>query len=186
MYRSVSLQIIQARCVREHAHPSLAQSLAALTIHGMPQSPSVTSDVVQVQSRSASLASDPVYIQKRSGSIASTVASGEAYTSSTGTNELQIPASSSLPAHPVEAMSESWSTQRKGSLAGQPAIPSAHTKKSDSSKDRYKDTEYAELFVEVRLNGEILGRTGIRSVGAKTIWEEVFHFRYVTRPLSLT
>ncbi|KAK9895718.1 hypothetical protein P389DRAFT_68010 [Cystobasidium minutum MCA 4210] len=174
MYRSVSLQIIQARCAREHVNPSLAQSLSALALYTLPQSPA-TPDMVQLPKRSGSLASEYVHVPQRKGSVASTststLASGDA---SSGSASIQGDGQSTS----SEQHSNSLPPQlRMSSLAHPPPTPPANIKKTESGKEKAKENEHhAEMFVEVRHNGEVLGRTGIRNVGSKTIWEEVFHF----------
>lgn len=151
MYRSISLQVIQARCSREPQNPSLSQSLAALAMNSIPTTP---------------ISPDIIHSQKRSGSITSLV-----------TNETSSSVDiSSQPEHTSGTIPPSQYFRPTTTAHQNASIPGAGKKTEYNSKEHKKE-ERVDLFCEIWLDGEILGRTGIRHLGAKTIWEELFHFR---------
>lgn len=153
MYRSVSLQVIQARCNKEHQNPSLAHSLAALAMSSLPSTPANP---------------DAVQVQKRSGSIASILTASDAASS--------IDSQSHLSSSQLETGTGAMPPHLKMALlANQSGVPPG--RKSDSNSKESKKEESVVMFCEIWQDGEILGRTGIRHLGAKAIWEEVFHFR---------
>jgi hypothetical protein len=153
MYRSVSLQIIQARCRREHQNPSLGQSLAALAISSIPSTP---------------ISPDMGHIQKRSGSITSLVTT-ETASSADANSQPEFTSGTILPSQSVRPTTATHQNT---------SAPVVAKKTEHNSKESRKD-ERVDLFCEIWLDGEILGRTGVRHLGTKTIWEELFHFRYV-------
>lgn len=160
MYRSVSLQIIQARYSKEYQNPSLSHALAALTMHSIPSTP---------------ISQDMVHVQKRSGSIASIITTETG--SSSGETQNHLDASGgAIPPHSKQALLAHQQQHQYASTVPAPSSSSTNKKaESSNSKDSKKD-ENIDMFCEIWFAGEILGRTAVRHLDANTIWEDTFHF----------
>lgn len=165
MYRSVSLQVIQARAVRENGHSSAAHAYALATLaHLATSSPS--------SSVAPSSPDGVVHLSKRSASIASgSINSGEASSED----------AYSHPSISAVALSPTTSVQPQPSPASPTAPTVQHSgKRPDSSsggKEKISKDEGRQIFCEIWYEDNVLGRTGVKKLGSNTIWEEVFHFR---------
>lgn len=117
---------------------------------------------------------------QRKGSIASVYTAATSVDGSISTQG-SVHGRTSLPPTSASTVAATFASQARSGLLGHSTSSQATNSGAKKSEVHHKEKEKGKdelrnMFCEIWLDSEMLGRTGVKRYGSNVIWEEVFHF----------